>query len=244
MENKLNVTVTGEQSTPFITVLEGEYQHPKEPVKIEISGNIESISNFLKERYGKGKDGYNLQKVDKSKSIVTVDEAGMNIKLQLDPENHYGTSITAKLELSDELKLFKINSGSTWGRNDIIKLLRFNRRYFPDQEKYTQLIESFQKLNLQVNSAIVNESDNRGTKDIQFKKFVTNQLPAGFTLDLPVFKGQENKRFFVEICLDVVDQKADFWFESPELDDRINEGRKEIFKKQLESCQDFVIIHK
>lgn len=243
MENKLNVTINGDNEKPVITILEGEYQQPKEPVKIDISGNIESIGNFLKQRY-KTKDGYGLQKVDMTKALVTVDEAKMNIKLQIDPENHYGTTITANLELSDELKLFCINTGKMWGRSDIIKLLRFNRRYFPDQEKYTHLIESFQKLNLQVNSNIVNESDTRGTKDIQFKKFVTNQLPQGFTLDLPLFKGQENRRFFVELCLDVVDQKADFWFESPELDDFINEDKKVIFKKQLESCEDFPIIFK
>jgi hypothetical protein len=244
MENKLNVTLSGDNEKPVITVLEGNYQQPKEPVKIILTGNIESISNFLSQRYITGKEGYSLQKVDMTKAVAVVDEAKMNINLHLDPENHYGTTITANLELSDELKLFKVNTGTMWNRSDIIKLLRFNRRYFPDQEKYMALIESFQKLNLQVNSNLVNESDSRGTKDLQFKKFVTNQLPAGFTLDLPIFKGQENRRFFVELCLDVVDQKADFWFESPELDEFINADRKKIFAKQLESCKDFPIIYK
>jgi hypothetical protein len=63
-------------------------------------------------------------------------------------------------------------------------------------------------------------------------------------MNLPIFKGQDPKRFMVEICLDVTDAAASFWFESVELSDLTELDGELILKEELESCADYVVIWK
>jgi hypothetical protein len=228
-----------------LTILEGKALEQKYPEKIKISGNIESISNFLKQRWAEEKQGNNLQHVNPELAIVTVDADAMIILFQLDPENYFGTEILAKLEFSTELKKFCINETKTFNREELIKLLRFNAIYFDDRSKHSQLLLAYQKLNLSSNAVVKHESDTRGNKDVAFQKTIdSSNIPTEFILNIPIFKGQPAERFRVEICLDATDASVRFWFESVELAELIEQRKKELFDKQLAYCEDFVIIHK
>lgn len=228
----------------ILTVLEGNALELKHPEKINLSGNIESIKNFLAKRYG-GEEGKGLQVVDKKSAIVTVDEANMSMLLQLDPENCFGTEVFAKLELTDEIKQFNINSNKLFTREEMIKLLKFNKRFFADPLKHEALLSSYMKLNLTGNTQIKAESDDRGNRDMAFKKTIDSQnIPQSFALEMRIFKGQEVKKFRVDICIDVTEGSVRFWFESVELVELMEMMKQSIFAEQLKSCQDFVIIHK
>lgn len=240
-----DVTLKIEPTQPgVLTILEGEALEQKHPEKIKLSGNIESVKNFLDKRY-KDQKGKSLQEVDKEKAVVIVDETNMSIQLLLDPENFFGLEVLAKLELTNEIKQFHINDNKEFNREAMIKLLKYNKRFFADPLKYEALLESYMKLNLSGNTQIKSESDDRGNKDVQFKKQISSQnIPQNFTLEMPIFKGQKVIKFQVEICIDVKEMSVSFWFESVELVELIEMYKKEIFDEQLKSCQDFVIIHK
>lgn len=240
MKSEIIVQPTGDT----LTILEGKALDPKYPEKIKLSGNIESIAQFLSKRYG-GESGKGLQEVDKQKAVVTVDADKMYIALHLDPENPFGTSVSANLEFTKELLEFHINDGTEFTREALIKLVRFNKRFFYDASKHEEFLTAYMKLNLSSNSEIKQETDNRGNKDLAYKRSIDSQkIPTEFILSVPVFKGQKKERFRVEVCLSVTDASVRFWFESVELVDIIDERKTELFGKQLESCQDFVIIHK
>lgn len=242
MEN-LNLRLDGVNGNT-LTVLEGTALEQKQPEKIKLSGNIESIKQFLDKRYSGGK-GKSLQEVDKEKAVVLVDQNGMTIKLLLDPENFFGLEVLASLEVTPELKAFHINDNHEFTRESMIKLLKFNKRFFEDPLKHEGLLESYMKLNLSGTTQVKNESDDRGSKDLAFKKIINSQhIPLGFVLEMPVYKGQKVEKFRVDICLDVTDASVRFWFESVELLELMEMRKEEIFNKQLESCQDFVIIKK
>lgn len=242
---KVDVNVNGLQpGGNTITILEGKALELKQPEKIKLSGNIESIKNFLEKRYN-GAAGKSLQLVDKEKAVVIVDLDHMTIQLLLDPENVFGLEVFASLEITEDLKQFHINDNNTFTREAMIKLLKFNKRFFADPLKHEELLDSYMKLNLSGNTQIKSESDDRGNKDVAFKKSISSQnIPANFVLEMPIFKGQNVEKFRVDICLDVTNASVSFWFESVELVELIESNKQAIFDEQLKHCTDFPIIHK
>lgn len=242
MEN-LTVKIDNQDGNT-LTLLQGKALEQKHPEKINLSGNIESVVQFLAKRYGE-RAGKSLQEVDKEKAVVTVDEKNMSILLQLDPENPFGAEVLAKLEMTEELKQFCINENKLFTREKMIDLLKFNKRFFANPLHHEAVLKAYMSLNLSGNTSIKSESDHRGNKDLQFKKEINSQnIPHNFTLDISIFKGQPPVKFAVDICIDVKELSVSFWFESVELVELIELHRKEIFAEQLKHCQDFVIITK
>lgn len=238
MELKLNATVNGNE----LTVLTGKALEQKYPEKINLVGNIHSVANFLEKR-NENSNGIELQEVDKRKAVVLVDESKFEVSLFLDPQNPFGTEIHAKLELTPELTQFQINGTKQYSREELVKLLRFNRRFVTGD--FQSLLLAYQKLQLNTVTNLKQESDTRGNKLANFEKSVdSSTIPNEFVLNIPVFKGFPSLTFRVEICFDTTDQSVRFWFESVELDEIIKVRSKEIIDAQLEYCKDFVIIHK
>lgn len=230
-----------------LTVLEGHALELKHPDKINITGDIDSVLNFLKKRYSEGLSGKKLQFVDKETSIVIANDEAMMITLYLDKNDPFGTEITGKLEFTPELKVWNVNpANTTFKREEVVKLVRFGRRFFDDVEIYDKVLSAFQAFKISTQADISAGSDTRGNKSAAFEKRVLNEnnMPTGFYLNLPIFKGQQTERFLVDICMDTTESIVKFWFESPALLELIDDRKKELFAKQLAGCTDFVIINK
>lgn len=228
-----------------IVFREGEALPPVAPKKIVISGDIKTVSSFLSKRKGLG-DNRNpgLQEVVTERTLVTVDKAALSIKLELDAENEYGTEVTAKLSYTPELEQFCINKNRLFNREELIKLIRFNKIWFADAEAHDKLLKAYQAFTATVNANIGKTSDTRGNVDNAYKKTVETNVPDSFVLNIPIFKGMDKRRFRVEIAIDSTDASTKFWFESIELNDIIMVESETILKKELESCSDYVVIWK
>lgn len=237
-EVKLEKTEAG-----VLTILEGKVLDQKYPEKIKISGNIDSVRQFLNLRSVNGQ-GDGLQAVNKKTAVITVDEEKMFIHLTLNPNDPFGTEVTGSLEFTKELNQFSINEPRTFTREELIKLLRFSKILFDDPSKHESLLTAYQKFDMSAAIKLSQESDTRGNKAMNFDKKLLTNLPTEFTLRLPIFKGQKPERFRVEICMDSTDASVRFWFESVELHDLIETRKIEIFVEQLAKFQDFVIINK
>lgn len=224
-----------------LTVLEGQALEQKAPEKINIAGDIKTVSNFL---YIRKKQGTGSQSVDLSKAIVFVDKKQLTISLELDPENFYGSKITGKLEKSDELAPFFINQNKTFTKEELVKLVKFNKLFFDNADKHKELLTAFQKVSSTLNIRANESSDDRGNKERAFVKDVTTNAPTEFILIIPVFKGFPSIRFRVEIGLDVTEGSARFWFESIELHEIMLAQVNEIFSEELKSANGFVVVNK
>jgi len=229
--------------TNDLTVREGKALELKEPLKIEIYGDINTVASFLKVRSSQ-EDLPGLQSIDINKAVVIVDKAAMTIELSLDPQNYYGAKVKGSIELSDELQQFFINKTKLFTREELIKLIKFSRLLFADTELHAKLLAAYQTFKASANVDMTASNDTRGNKNNSFDKKVTTDLPDSFVLNVPIFKGQEKKSFRVEICLDVTDGGGRFWFESVELNDLIEIEKEVIISKQIESCKDLVVIYK
>lgn len=230
--------------TNELIIREGTAQEPlplKEPKIINISGDILSVATFINNRTA----GYSSQAIDKNKAIVTVDKYKKTITLQLDPENHYGATITGKLEQSKELEQFGINTSTRYNRKSLLDLLRFNRLFFEDKAQHTKVIEGLYKLRIKSETEIQQEKDNQGNKRnlLDVKTVDDGGMVKTFNITIPLFKGFAAKNITVEICFEVVNGDVSFWLESVALKEVSDSAIDGIFEEQLKSAEGFVIIN-
>lgn len=243
MEN-LNIKIQSLDGNT-LTVLEGQAAEPlplKEPKIINIVGDIHSVSNFI----GARESGHSSQEIDKNKAIVTVDKHARTIVLQLDPENYYGATVTAKLEQSVELGQFGINTNTRYNRKSLLDLLRFNRLFFEDKNQHGQVLAGLYKLRVKSETEIQQEKDNQGNKRTlhDVKTVDDGGLVKEFAITLPLFKGFTPQKITVEICFEVVNGDVSFWLESIGLKETTDAAIDGIFTEELKACAGFVIINK
>lgn len=240
-----NLTVKIESlSGNTLTVLQGTAQEPlalKEPKIINIVGDIHSVANFIKSR----PTGYSSQEIDKNKALVIVNKHNRTITLQVDPENHYGATVTAKLEPSKEIEQFGINTSTRYNRKSLLDLLRFNRIFFEDKNEHARLIAGLYKLRIKSEQEIQQEKDNQGNKRTlhDVKTVDDGGMVKEFTLTIPLFKGFNAERITVEICFEVLNGDVSFWLESVGLKEATDAAIDGIFAEELKAADGFVIIN-
>lgn len=228
-----------------ITIREGQALPPVAPKKIVITGDIKTVSSFIEKRSDKEQlttSGY--QWINPDRAIVEVDKDKMQIVLKVDPEDEYGPVVTANLSTSPELEQFHINKNKIFNREELIKLIRFNKIWFDSADQHDTLLKSYQAFTATVNANIGKTSDTRGNVSNAYNKTVETNVPTEFKLNVPIFKGMGKRRFRVEIAIDSTDASTKFWFESVELNDIIQIESEDIINKELEACADYVIIWK
>lgn len=235
---KVKIEVSAGNTT---TLLTGEALKQMPPEKILLTGDIKAVNTFLLVRQ---KSAGGTQQPDKGRSVILVDKKSLTITLNVDPENHYGATVLARLEESDELVPFGINTLKTFTKKELVKLIKFNKLYFESAEKHSEMLLAFQKISSEVNIKANDSSDDRGNKENAFVKEVTTNAPTDFMLNIPIFKGFPSSTFKVEVCLDVNEGSARFWFESVDLHNIKTETIDTIFKEQLSNADGFVIINK
>lgn len=236
---KLELNIAGDQKT--LEVRTGAALPLKEPKNVSVEGDINTIGSYLQKRKFDG--GHSTQGVFPDKAIVYTDKTNRSIRIDIDPENAYGAKVKGSLLFTDELLQFGINTTQQFNREKLVKLLRFSKRFFKSSEVHLNILTSYQSFSAQAKTAHDAASDTRGNKTQNFSKQVESNLPINFVLSMPIFKGQDKEDFMVEICLELTDAGAHFWFESPELEELIALRTDDIFKDQLKHCHDLVVVN-
>lgn len=228
-----------------LIVREGKASEIKPPEKIELSGDIRTVKSFIDKRKGITEFTDSMQEIDPDRAIVTVDKDNLSIEIDLDPESFYSTVVTGRLELNPDLLKLGIDSGKKYTQTELIKLLRRSKRWFFDGPSHEALLKAYMALDVKVTTDLKNDApDNRGNRYNSFEKKITANIPEDFILNIPIFKGQDYKKFRVEIILDSTDGSTKFWFESVELEELISIESEAILNKELEACSDYVVIWK
>ena len=228
-----------------IIIREGEALPMPEPRVLNIAGDIRSVSTFVKNRKADvSKAIAAFQAIDPGAAIVTCDKNKGSIFLQTHPNHAHGSTVTGTLEISEELKKFRINEAKLLTQKEVVDILRFNQVYFADKARAEVVLNAYRAFTYTASASGKSESDNRSNKQNNYSKTVESSLPDDFVLKIPIFKGEDEKAFRVEICYDVTDGGAKFWFESVELHEIIEVEKELIFQRELKHCEGLVIIHK
>ena len=214
------------------TILTGNALDPKYPNKLKVTGDIKSVRSYLDIR-AISKDDSPLQAVDFNNAIILINKVKGTITLQNNPNDPFGTEVEGVLLPDVSLAPFCINTNQQFTREQLVKIFRFNRRLFA-QDKFQSILDAYLKLDLSGSTNFKDENDNRGNKEIFFKKVIdSSKVPTEFVLTCPIFKGFGAESFRVEICLEATDASVRFWFESVELAELIETRKEEIFSEQL-----------
>lgn len=239
MDQELKINVATDH--PETVLLIGKANTPKELLKLSVQGDFSAVSNYLKV---KKQSASSFQFVSPERTIVICDKENLTIELFTDPNDPDAAEIKGKAEFSKELQAFGINEAKYFTREQLIKLIRFNRRFFPNKEENANLLGAYQNFTASVDKNIQEGSDLRGNRNNQFQKKVNTSLPENFLLEVPIFKGEKPVTFPVEICMEDYDAGMRFWFESVNLAELIAEKTDELFDRELESCKEFAVIFK
>jgi len=235
-----NLTLKLDGSTPEIIWREGSAPDIEKPKQVVISGDIRSVGAFVLGRTGIT----NLQGINKETTLVTVNKEAGTIELQTNPNDVYGSTVKGTLQISDELNLFCINGGKMFSQKELIKILKFNRIHFSDPLEQQDLLKQYMAFSFKTGTEGHANGDDRGNKSQAVSKIVETNLPTSFTLKIPIYKGERSLVFRVEICLDVTDGGAKFWFESVELHELQQTEKEIIFARELLFCDGLVIIYR
>lgn len=217
----------------------------KEPLALIYPGNIKSVKAYLDKHKDAGVQDKNF--IDPHNAVIAVNKEDMTIKLLVDPQSVYGTVITGKIDESEELKAWGISIGGSnvtmYNREQLVKMLRFGKIYFPNKQNYQALLDAYMKFAANVNTKMSASDDTRGNKAANMEKKVDlTGLPESFVLELPIYKGENKIQFTVDICCEATDANVKFWFESVELRELLEKERDRILEDELKGLDDTYVV--
>lgn len=224
------VAQMGAQGSGQLEVImrEGEALPLHEPVKVEISGVLDSPARWLEKRP-------ELQQIT-NKCHVRVDREMLLIVLQINENAFYGTKIKGTLSLTDAFRKFHINDGHSFTLVELAKLFKMNRSFFETKQKAMELVTTLQNFKGKVNKDLEASNDNRGNKKVDFVQAVESNLPEAFTLHLPIFKGLEAEDVVCEVYVDPDDWSCQLI--SPDANDIVERYRDEEINKVLDRIEE------
>lgn len=222
---KLNYN-TLESKDGVIKIIHQEEETPKvwydEPVKL--SGAIQAPGNFIEKR----KEKHNADKCH-----VIFSYLGLFIKLTTEENREIGYEVIGKLTPNPEIAALFINATKTFNVSELTKLIRMNKVHFADKDENLRMVSDLQKFKTSAQVEIEQANDNKGNVKDLYEMKSANNLTMHFDLLMPVFIGQEPKKFRVEIACAVRERNVDLWLESPELAELLKCNSKEIIDAQL-----------
>lgn len=210
-----------------VIIREGDALELKEPVKVDIGGNIDSPARWLEARQ-------ELKQIT-NKCHVLVNREQLQIELQVNENVYYGTCIVGKMELSEAFRKFHINDDYSFTLKELAMLFKMNRSFFETRQKAMELVGLLQNFKGKVNKDLESSDDNRGNKKLSLNQAVESNLPEAFTLHLPIFKGMESADVVCEVYIDPDDWSCQLV--SPDANDLVEKYRNEEIDKVLERIQ-------
>lgn len=228
-----------------LIIREGKAQNildVKPPVKIDLSGNIDSPYQFLSKRFEHSKDA-NLNEetprifnhFDHTRCHVIVNREQVAITLVIDEHDEYNRgTVKGSLALNPKFVEFGINSQKGWDPNELGQFFKMNRAYFPDKSKNMKLVSDLKNFVADVNNTIEKQREDKGSFKDNYSAVVTSNLPESFTLEIPVFKGYQKEMIEVEFYATVSGRDVELSLISP--------SATELYESLRDNCIDEQIL--
>lgn len=213
----------------------------KAPLKLNIKGVIGSVSEFLSKR----KD--QADQINEKRCHILVNREKISIELIFNENDEYHTgNIKGTLEEHPKYKEFGINSGKVWTPTELGMFFKMNRSFFPDKAENMKLVTELMNFTAKINSSIEKSARENGDRTDNFAQTVNSNLPASFTLTIPIFKGTQAESLEVETFAQVNGRDIAFVLLSPAANQTMEDIRDKVIDEQLEkiteNCPNIAII--
>lgn len=208
------------------------------PEKVGITGNIDSVFNWLAKRIfteeSSIKDNYVFEKT--SHILINRDEMKISLVFnETDPLNI--GYVRGQLAKHPDFTQWQINTGNQWSNEELSEFIKMNRNCFKLRSDAMKLSAELKSLKIKVDKEVEASNDNRGNvRVLAGQKVVESTVPKSFNLNVPVFKGQGKSEFEVEVYVNA--QTFAVSLVSPDANDIVSEVRDSIIDEQKKKIQD------
>jgi hypothetical protein len=246
MENEKFQVVLNEGQTELV-IREGKAQNIldiKPPVKINLVGTIGSAVEFLQRRFS-----LTEKQFDPERCHVTIDRENVSITLVTNEHDEYTNgSVSGKLEQHPKFIAFGINSGKRWAPNEFGQFCKMNRAFFTDKANNMKLVTLLKNFEASIDSKVEQQKiENGSTKDNK-SSVVNSNLPANFSLFIPLFKGVPAEEIEVEFDSTVSGGEITFQLCSPGANQSFEDVRDSVIDVEISKIRgiapNIVIIEK
>lgn len=205
----------------------------KAPVKLAIVGTLHSVAEFLTRRSDQ-KD-----QINQKRCHIIVDREGISIELIFNENDEYNKgTVKGTMLLNAKFEEFGINSGKVWTPTQLGLFCKMNRAFFISKEDNMKLVNDLMTFTATVNNSIEKVAKENGDRTDKFAQTVNSNLPAAFTLKIPIFKSLPDETLEVETFAQVNGREISFTLISPSANQTIEELRDQSIDKELDEIRD------
>lgn len=221
-----------------VILREGAAEVIKYPNAVRLAGVISAPREFFEKRI-KTKA---LFGVDDCHVLYDVNEGTIKfiVNERFEKENH---SVIGKLTKNPDLEAFGINDSDTVRDvKEMMEFLKMNRIFFTKKEDHKKFIVQLQNFKMKVTAEIENISDLRGNDKISKTQKLEAEIETSFEIALPIYKGQPDRTFNVDVYCHINDGALEIYLQSPDLKEIEMGMAKSIIEKELEQFNEAGIV--
>ena len=213
----------------------------KPPIKLNIEGVINTVTEFLLKRQDSS------TQIQPLRCHILVNRDKISITLVTNENDEYLEGIiSAILAKHPKFEEFGINSGKVWTPSELGLFFKMNRSFFKNKEENMKLVTELMNFKATVDSKIERSLKESGDRTDNFSQVVNSNLPKAFTLRLPIFKGMQAEDIEVETFAQINGREVAFVLLSPGANQAEEEIRDKAIDEQLmeirEICPGIAII--
>jgi len=113
-----------------------------------------------------------------------------------------------------------------------------NRFFFSDKNTAMKLVSDLKNFKAKVDKEIEMSDNDRGNTRLLQSQVVDSNIPEAFDIVIPIFKGQPEQKFRVEINIDARNFECSLI--SPDANDLINEVKSKLIGEQVSEIRELV----
>ena len=203
---------------------------PKAPIRIDLAGTIGAPVAFLKKRIGD---------VDQHKCHVIVNREKVSITLVINEDDEYNHGkVVGKLTFHPKFEEFGINTGKAWIPEELGMFFKMNRAFFTDVQTNMVLVSTFLSFKGNVNQEFDRETKMNGSYKSNFTQVVNSNMPDGFKLQIPIFRGMPAETLDVETFARVDGRDITIVLLSPGAECTLESIRDKVIDEQLDKVKE------
>lgn len=164
-------------------------------------------------------------------SFLTIDAEFMQIKFIENAGKDYESIYTGKLEFDTVFKDLGINDNQvSYTPLALSEILKRYRSFFESKTEAMKLVSTLRDFEAKVNKEVEAKADERANRRVLLAQTVTTNIPEGFKIKIPIFKGLDAVLFEIEISIDPMNLNC--LLVSPEANDLVLQTKNEVLKEQ------------
>lgn len=230
MKNEVNVIANSQG----LELREGPAPKLVEFKTYNFEGTIACVSEFIRQRI-------ELNEILPNNCVIEYSIDNGFIRLNESFQDNRMSTVVGTLHKHKLLTGLSINNDNTgWDHKKLLKLFKKYAMYFCSPEEHTQLISKLKDFSAKATRTLKDSDDQLGHAITTIETKAETDLPEEISLKIPLFKGHEPVEITLSLFVNVSGSVLQFYLESFDLDQVLEDHKKDIMSKELELIKDFI----